>query len=70
MDEIKKLKMMLEGKAPIDSSALTALSQGGSEPNTIIQERIVYGQAKEGSSELEQELRNKEDQLRSEQEEK
>mgnify|MGYP000527757014 CR=1 FL=1 len=43
MDEIKKLKMMLEGKAPIDSSALTALSQGGSEPNTIIQERIVYG---------------------------
>lgn len=40
MDEIKKLKMMLEGKAPIDASAFASLNAGGL--NLNIQERIVY----------------------------
>ncbi len=31
MDEIKKLKMMLEGKMPIDSKSLSNIPFGGSE---------------------------------------
>lgn len=41
MDEIKRLKLMLEGKAPIDHTAIAATMNGeGSSP--IIQERIIY----------------------------
>ena len=60
MDEIKKLKMMLEGKAPIDPTSLTVQLPG----ETVVQERIVYrdsGNNKENNSELEEELKNKED---------
>jgi len=39
MEEIKKLKMMLEGKMPIESSSLGRISASG---ETVIQERIVY----------------------------
>lgn len=42
MDEIKKLKMMLEGKMPIDAAALAQVMPGNGETQTIIQERIVY----------------------------
>lgn len=38
MDEIKKLKMMLEGKAPMEASAFVNLNSGSSS----VQERIVY----------------------------
>lgn len=50
MDEIKKLKMMLEGKTPMESSAFINLNSGGSS----IQERIVYrdGDNKENSLQL------------------
>ncbi len=44
MEEIKKLKMMLEGKAPIDPLALPASQQH------IIQERIVYRDREGGST--------------------
>lgn len=61
MDEIKKLKMMLEGKAPMDPAALMQLYPQ-QEGQTIIQERIVYRESenKENSAELEEELKNKE----------
>ena len=51
--------MMLAGKAPIDPTALTTSTVGG---KTVIQERIVYrdGQNKENNTELEEELKNKE----------
>lgn len=60
MEEIKKLKMMLEGKAPMDLTALAQHQSG--EGQTIIQERIVYRESenKENSNELEEELKNKE----------
>ncbi len=50
MDEIKKLKMMLEGKTPMDASAFVNLNVG----NPSIQERIVYreGDNKENSIQL------------------
>lgn len=56
MDQIKQLKMMLEGKAPID---LSSIPSGGSstEPN------IIYRDG--NSSQLHQELLNKENELRS-----
>lgn len=45
MEEIKKLKMMLEGKAPMDLTALTQHQNGGGQ--TIIQERIVYRESED-----------------------
>ena len=41
MDEIKKLKMMLEGKAPVDLTS-TAVTVPG---NTVIKEKIIYRNA-------------------------
>ena len=32
MEEIKKLKLMLEGKAPIDMSSFSSQNQGQNEP--------------------------------------
>ena len=51
---------MLEGKAPMDHTAI-AVSMN-KEGSPIIQERIVYrdGENKENSTQLEEELRNKE----------
>lgn len=65
MDEIKKLKLMLEGKAPMEASAFVNLNSGSS----AVQERIVYreGENKENSLQLEEELRNKENELKNEQ---
>lgn len=70
MDEIKKLKMMLEGKAPIDMASF-APATGGSQ--TLIQERIIYKERQSDNKEntqLEEELKNKENELKNEQEEK
>lgn len=70
MEEINKLKLMLEGKAPMQhiQSMQGALGQGGVE----VRERVVYvdGEGGEGNAQLAEELRNKENELRSEQEEK
>ena len=62
--------MMLEGKAPIDHSALANITNDGSQGS--IKERIVYRDpsGKEIGGQLEEELKHKENQLRSEQEEK
>jgi kinesin family member 17 len=51
MDEIKKLKMMLEGKSPMDASAFININSA----NSSVQERIVYreGENKENSIQLE-----------------
>ena len=68
MEEIKNLKMMLEGKAPMILN-----SRAPEMASDAVRERIAEGSSRggEGSSrELEEELRSKEDQLRSEQEEK
>ena len=70
---------MLEGKMPMDATAILMIQQqqqqvGGGENGPIIQERIVYrdkdGDNKENNAELEEELRNKETELKNEQEEK
>jgi len=57
MEEIKKLKMMLEGKMPMALTTSTLPSSGG---QTIYQEKIIYRDS-EGreSHELEEELRSK-----------
>ena len=67
MEEIKKLKLMLEGKAPVDLKATTVAVPG----QTVIKEKIVYRNAdgKENNF-LEEELKNKENALLTEQEEK
>jgi kinesin family protein 3/17 len=63
MEEIKKLKMMLEGKMPMN---LAALQSGPSSSNNlggspVIQEKVVYRdiENKENNTVLEEELRNK-----------
>ena len=61
MEEIKSLKLMLEGKMPMGQAALP---QNPAEPATA--ERIIYvdgGDNKENRK-LEEELRNKESLLR------
>jgi kinesin family protein 3/17 len=62
MEEIKKLKMMLEGKMPMNLAAL----QSGPASNSfsgspVIQEKVVYRdiENKENNTVLEEELRNK-----------
>ena len=62
MEEIKKLKMMLEGKMPMNLAAL----QSGTASNIfsgspVIQEKVVYRdiENKENNTVLEEELRNK-----------
>ncbi len=62
MEEIKKLKMMLEGKVPMNLAAL----QSGPASNSfngspMIQEKVVYRdiENKENNTVLEEELRNK-----------
>lgn len=54
MEEINRLKQMLEGKAPIDHALAASVVPG--EPSTIIQERIIYkeGENKENNTELEE----------------
>jgi len=42
MDEIKKLKMMLEGKLPVSMNTTTASSSGGNGAPGEIIERVVY----------------------------
>lgn len=65
MEEINKLKLMLEGKAPMQhiQSMQGALGQGAVE----VRERVVYvdGEGGEGNAQLAEELRNKENELRS-----
>ena len=64
MDEIKKLKMMLEGKSPID---MGSVAQGPG--NQAINEKIIYRDRdvgnKQNNTVLEEELRNKENLLKS-----
>ncbi len=72
MEEIKKLKMMLEGKLPVSMNTTAASSIGAAPPGEVIyKERVVYrdNENKE-NKELEEELRNKESLLKNEQEEK
>lgn len=44
MDEIKKLKLMLEGKVPITAAAMasTATSNSSANGQVVYQDRIVY----------------------------
>jgi hypothetical protein len=63
MEEIKKLKMMLEGKMPM---SLATLQSGPSSNNNlggsaVIQEKVVYRdiENKENNKVFEEELRNK-----------
>ena len=66
-DEINRLKQMLEGKMPMDPSAIASIQQQSNmgtvavNGSPIIQERIVYrdGDNKENNAELEEELKNK-----------
>jgi len=63
MEEIKNLKLMLEGKAPVlMPSNSGSLKMVGSDH--VIRERVAEG----SGSNLEEELKSKESQLRSEQE--
>ena len=62
-EEIKRLKMMLEGKMPVNLGQVSENSGG-------VQERIIYqtvGDNKENNEALEEELRTKEEMLRNEQ---
>lgn len=76
MEEIKKLKLMLEGKMPVmmASTASSQNSNNGTQlPNgeVVYQDRVVYKEAdNKENKHLEEELKNKDNLLRSEQEEK